>query len=76
MFLLLSYNDILTECVKKRDMSRIENALSRGADIDATNRVSLFHLLYMGKYNIFIISNLSDLVCLSTKNTIKSLFPY
>ena len=36
-------------------MPRMQNALSRGADINAINRVSLFHLLYMGKYNIFIM---------------------
>ena len=38
--LFLPHNEVLAECAKKGDLSGIKVALSRGADVNATDRVS------------------------------------
>ena len=40
MFLFLPQNDSLIECAKKGDLSGIKFALSRGADVNATDLVN------------------------------------
>ena len=44
LFLFLKQNYSLIEYVKKGDVSGIKDALDRGADVNTTDGVSLFHI--------------------------------